>query len=55
MTTTYVVDIIINGTGGELDRVVVEDDGDESINRALVALLKRTPLRAGDTIQIVSR
>lgn len=48
------VKIVWNGSGGELDSVVVTDDGDGAIREALIEMLGDNIVSPGDSFVIES-
>lgn len=53
MATKKKVQIVWNNAGGELDSVVVVDDGKQSVTNAMIAMIKGTSVEAGDTFTVV--
>ena len=46
--------ILLEGAGGELDRVeVARDDGGATFTKAVILLARRCTLNPGDTIKII--
>ena len=52
MATKEKVRIVWNGMGGDLDSVVVEDDGDRSLSKALCKLVSGNVVSPGDTFVV---
>ena len=46
------VKITWNGQGGELDSVIVADDGDRALTNALIALIRGNVVSPGDSFTI---
>lgn len=49
------VQIVWNGTGGELDRSeIIVDDGDRSVRDAFIAFIGNNVIAAGDSFEVQS-